>query len=74
MPRHGRYVWVPGHFEKVLVVRDCRKIHRPVRLEERPGRRVRTRGDHREHAGRHGRAARHAHYEEVWVPGAWVRV
>ena len=73
-PVRGRYVWVPGHFEQVLEIQNCRKWHGDSSLN--PGQRngVRSKRDHRDQGRRGPRAPRHNHYSEVWVPGHWERV
>lgn len=73
-PSRGHFVWVPGHFEKVLEVRNCRKYHKGNILKPGKGNMKRTKLDHLARDRRGPRAPRHNHYTEVWVPGSWERV
>lgn len=73
-PVRGNYVWVPGHFETVLEMKNCRKFHNDNRFIHRKGSGKRTKRDHLARDRRGPKAPRHNHYTEVWVPGAWVRV
>ena len=67
-PFGGHYFWVPGHYERVLEVKNCRLIH-----NFRYGPTKRTKVDHSQRNRRGSRAKRHNHYREVWVPGHWER-
>lgn len=73
-PVRGHYVWVPGHFEKVLEVENCRKRHNDNHFKPGKGHGKRTKRDHLDRDRRGPRAPRHDHYTEIWVPGGWVRV
>ena len=70
----GHYVWVPGHFEKVLEIRNCRHNHYNGKFKPGKGKYKRTKLDHlvKGKGGRGGQ--RHNHYREIWVPGHWERV
>jgi hypothetical protein len=72
-PRRGRFVWVPGHYEKVLVVEKCRKIHRIDRIKPGKGHGKRTKNDYQVKGKRGRKGKKHNHYREVWVTGQWVR-
>ena len=73
-PLYGHYVWVPGHYEKVLETRNCRQNHRHGKFKPGKGKFKRTKVDHLVKGKRGRRAPRHNHYREVWVPGHWERV
>ena len=47
-PTRGNYVWVPGHFEKVLEIRGCRQYHRGDPYKVGKNRYKRTKVDHRD--------------------------
>jgi hypothetical protein len=73
-PHRGHFVWVPGHFEKVLKIRNCRINHQKGIFKAIKAKAKRTKLDHQV-KNKHGRRAhRHNHYRQVWVPGHWERV
>jgi hypothetical protein len=73
-PLRGHYVWVPGHYEKILEVRNCRQFHRHEALKPGKGKYKRSKRDHLV-TRKYGRQApRHDHYREIWVPGHWERI
>lgn len=73
-PLRGRYVWIPGHYERVLVVEKCRKNHKGDQFKPGKGHGKRTKNDYLIKDKRRGKAKKHNHYREVWVPGRWDRV
>ena len=73
-PLRGHYVWVPGHYEKVLETRNCRKDHQKGVFKPIKGKGKRTKLDYQGKNKRGRRGHRHNHYREVWVPGHWERV
>lgn len=73
-PVHGRYVWVPGHFEKILDTMNCRQYHKGAGFKPGKGRSTRTKVDHLDKGRRNRKAPRHSHYRHVWVPGHWERI
>ena len=34
-PLRGRFVWVTGHYETTVIKKNCRKVHRAHRVENR---------------------------------------
>jgi len=73
-PLRGHYVWVPGHFEKVLETRNCRQTHNNGQFKPIKGKAKRTKLDYQVKNKRGHKGHRHNHYREVWVPGHWKRV
>ncbi len=73
-PHRGHYVWVPGHFEKVLKIRNCRKTHQKGFFKPIKRKAKRNKLDYQVKNKRGRRGHRHNHYREVWVPGHWERV
>ena len=73
-PLRGHYVWVPGQYEKVLEIRNCRQFHGHGVLEPGKGKYKRFKRDHRVPRKYGRRAPRHDHYREIWVPGHWERI
>ena len=73
-PAYGRYVWVPGHFEKVVEIRNCRQYHQSTCFKPGKGNYKRTKRDHMVVNKRGRKAPRHNHYREIWVSGHWERV
>jgi len=73
-PLYGRFFWVPGHYEEILVKKHCRKAHRTAKFK--PGKfKNRRPGFHYAKAGkRYPKVRRHDHFREVWVPGHWERI
>ncbi len=76
IPRHGRYVWVPGHYEKHLV-RD--KWERGYKQASRHGKAVYQKAGHgkyKKNKKYHKRDRRHSQkrYTRVWIPGHWERI
>jgi len=69
LPVSGRFFWVPGHYEKVLEVRNCRQNHHLGQ-----GKFKRTKTDHLKMGRRQPKGMRHNHYRDIWVPGHWERV
>ena len=70
----GDVLVVPGHFEQVLKIENCRRIHGDSGFHQGNGRGVRSKRDHRDQGRSGPKAPRHNHYSEVWVPGHWERV
>lgn len=73
-PTRGNYVWVPGHFEKILEIRGCRQYHQGDQHKFGKNRYKRTKVDHLDNGRRGRKAPRHNHYRQVWVPGHWERI
>jgi hypothetical protein len=74
-PLRGHFVWVPGHYEKVLETRNCRQNHyKNGKYKPGKGKFKRTKLDHLVKGKGGRRAHRHNHYREIWVTGHWERV
>ena len=73
-PAYGHYVWVPGHFEKVVEIRNCRQYHQSTSFKPGKGKYKRTKRDHLVIRNRGRKAPRHNHYREIWVSGHWERI
>ena len=65
---------MPGHYEKVLEIRNCRKDHQKGVFKPIKGKVKRTKLDYQVKNKRGRKGHRHNHYREVWVPGHWERV
>jgi hypothetical protein len=73
-PLRGQYVWVQGHFEKVLKNPNGRQAHQKGVFKPIKGKARRTKLDYQV-KGKPGRKGhRHNHYRKVWVPAHWERV
>ena len=66
-PRHGRFVWVPGHFEKQLVKEKWTRGHRAAKRHGKAfAKQVRY--------GKNKYQKKHRkRFVRVWVPGHWER-
>ncbi len=71
-PIYGRYVWVPGHYEEILVKKNYRKFHKGSKVK--PGKIQRTRFGYVKVERRHPRFHRYNHYRVIWVSGHWERI
>ncbi|MEN8007398.1 MAG: hypothetical protein ABFS42_10310 [Candidatus Krumholzibacteriota bacterium] len=73
-PLYGHHIWVPGHYERVLEIRNCRQYHQTAGFKPGKGKYKRTKRDHFDNRKRGRKAPRHSHYREIWVPGHWERI
>jgi hypothetical protein len=73
-PVHGRYIWVPGHYEMIPLKKDLRKVHRVNGAKMGKGKFRRGQFNDVKVVKRHRKAKRHHQYREIWVPGHWERI
>ena len=73
-PSYGRYIWVPGHYEMILLKKNLRKVHKANGANMGKGKFRRAGFDNVKVVKRHRKAHRHNHYREIWVPGHWERI